>query len=228
MGLGGDPDHLRLQGRGHLRVDLPDDGCRPAGRSRSAQPAVPPHPRPVGGLLQAADERPAHVAHHERRRPDPARRLRNRGRPAARVAGARRLRERAVLLRRAAGARLPHRRAADHLPAGAGGPAHPEHDAAEPGGPRAHLASERRVVHRPPDREGLRRRGQGGRSLPDGLGAALSHQHERDQRAGVAAAAHGAAGRRGDHRRDLVRQPQDRLRRAHARRSSRRSSPPRS
>ena len=29
------------------------DGRRPAGRARPAQPAVPPHPRPVGGVLRA-------------------------------------------------------------------------------------------------------------------------------------------------------------------------------
>ena len=43
--------------------------------TRPAQRAVPPHPRPVGGVLLRRTTRPADVAHHQRRQPGPAGRV---------------------------------------------------------------------------------------------------------------------------------------------------------
>ena len=43
------------KGTRRVLLGLPDDRHRPAGRARSARPAVPAHPRPVGGVLQPMD-----------------------------------------------------------------------------------------------------------------------------------------------------------------------------
>ena len=176
----------------------------------------------------AADDRPADVADHQRRGAGAARRLRNDGRSGARVAGARRLRGAALLLRRAAGARVPDRRAARRLSAGASRPARAPHRPAQPGGAGADVARERRGDHRSSHRQGVRRRGAGGREVRARLTALLPDEHEGHERAVGAAAADGVHRRRRVRRRARVRQPGDwragGCRPASSRRSSRRCS----
>ena len=86
------------QGARRVRVDLPHDRHRPAGRARPPRSAVPPHPRSVGDVLQPPHHRPADVADHQRRQPGPAGGLGDDRRPAARRAVAGRLRGVSVLL----------------------------------------------------------------------------------------------------------------------------------
>ncbi len=115
------------------------------------------------GFFAQRRHRPADVAHQQRRRAGAAGGVGNRRRSRARDAGARRLRGAAVLDRRAAGARLHDRRAAHRLSAGPARPARAADDAAQPGGARAALAHQRRGVHRPPHRQGVRHRAEGSR-----------------------------------------------------------------
>ncbi len=70
--------------------------------------------------------------------------------------------------------RLPHRRTADRLSPHLAGPARPPHDTAQPGSALAPVASQRRGVHRPPDREGVRHRGIRGREVQQGRRANCS------------------------------------------------------
>ena len=65
----------------------------------------------------------------------------------------------------------------------------------EPGGARAPVARHRRGVHRPPHRQGVRRRGARGAALPRGLAAAVSHQPEGHEHRRAAAAADGVSRR---------------------------------
>ncbi len=81
---------------------------------------------------------------------------------------------------------------------------------AQPGAPRDAVARRHRSVLRPPHRQGVRDRRAGGVALRAGLGRALPHQHEGDERAVVAAAGDGVPRRPGDGRRALVRQQRDR------------------
>ena len=101
---------------------------------------------------------------------------------------------RCCLLRRAAGARLPDRRAAGRLSAGPARPARAAHDAAQPGGARADVARQRRGVHRPPHRQGVRRRGARGGEVRARVRALYPHQHEGDGALSAAAAADGVIG----------------------------------
>ena len=77
-------------------------------------------------------------------------------------------------------------RAARRLPAGAAGPAGPQHDAPQPGGAGAPVARERRGVHRPSHRQGVRHRGGRGREVRPRELCALPDEHEGDGGAGRA------------------------------------------
>ena len=99
-------------------------------------------------------------------------------------------------------------RAAHRVSAGAAGAARAADDAPQPGGARADLAHQRRSVHRPPHRQGVRHRGAGGASnSPRGVRSLFRTNMKVTQRALGAAAAHGAARRLRHGRRALVRQP---------------------
>ena len=153
------------EGGRRLRLELPDDRRRAARRARPAQRAVPPHPRPVGRLLLAADQRAAAVAHHQRRR----RRCSVRCRTRSAI-----WRAKAIALVGFAGVLFYyHARlaifcltvgAAHRLSAGSSRAAGAADDAAQPGSARGHHARQRRSLHRPPHRQGLRRGGARGRA----------------------------------------------------------------
>ena len=63
---------VSAEGHRLVRLVVPDGRRRPARRDGPAQRAVPPHPRPVGRVLRAGRDRPADVAHQQRRRPGAA------------------------------------------------------------------------------------------------------------------------------------------------------------
>ena len=200
---------LPAQGNGVVSLDVSDGGCRPAGGHGSAERALPPHPRSVGGILRAADDRTADVADQQRRRPGPAGRLGDRRRPGAGIARDHRLRGDPFLLRRVAGALLPDQRAADRVSAGPARAARPAIVTAQPGSARAALAHQRRGVRRPSHRQGLRHRSQGSGEVQPRRLPAVPHQHEGHRRGLDAAAAHGAHRRPRHGGRPLVREPRD-------------------
>ncbi len=112
-----------------------------------------------------------------------ARRVGDDRRPDARVAGARRLRRRCSFYYDArlaivclTGAPLVV------YPLVRLGPARAPDDAAQPGSARADVARQRRGVHRPPHRQGVRRRGARAAQVRAALAALLPHQHEGDER----------------------------------------------
>ena len=213
------------QGHRIVPVVVPDGRRRAARGDGSPQRALPPHPRPVGGLLRAANDRPADVANQQRRRPGAAGGLGDGRRPRARVARARLLHGADALLRRVADDLLPDQRADHRLSAGAARPARPAHDASQPGGARklSHISAEAFTGHRivkafgTEAAEAAKFVARGDTSVP--------HQHEGDGGACRPAAADGAARRLRDGRRAVVRQPGDRRGRADASASSCRSSP---
>ena len=116
----GDRRRLPAQGRRLVRVVVPDGRRRAARRDGPAQRALPAHPRPVGRLLRAADDRAADVAHQQRRRPGAAGRCRRR----SAISRASRSRwsatRRCCSTRRAADDRLHDRRAAHRVSARSG------------------------------------------------------------------------------------------------------------
>ena len=172
-----------LKGLGAYLSSLSDDRRRAARRPRSAQRVVPAHARPVGRVLLAADDRPADVADHQRRR----RRCSARCRRRSATSRASRWRSwsswRADLLRRAAGARLPHRRAARRLSAGAFGQrvrrtTRRSQEALEQ---MSHVSAEAFTGHRIVKAFGAEAREAA--KFERGVGAVLSHEHAGDQRA---------------------------------------------
>ena len=157
-------DRRRLSAEGHrlLRLVVPDGRRRAAGRDGPAQRAVR-HilgqsagffaQRTTGQLLSRINN---DVGQVQQAVSETVGDLARESLALVGFAGA------AVLLRRAAGDRLPDRRAAGRLSAGAARPARAPHDAAQPGGARADLAPQRRSVHRPSHRQGVRHRGARG------------------------------------------------------------------
>ena len=102
-----------------------------------------------------------------------------------------------VLPRRAADDRLHDRRAARRLSAHPARPARAADDAAQPGGARAALAHQRRGVHRPSHRQGVRHRGARERRSSARAGyQPVPHEHEGHGGAVEPAAADGTARRR--------------------------------
>ena len=162
-------DHRPLSAQGHRRVllRLPDDRRRPARGPRPARPAARAHAGAVGGLLRATHDRAAALAADQRRRAGAARRLRDGGRSAA---GRPRRRRLCAALLFYYDARLAHglRDGGAHhrLSAGEARATAAQDQPAKPGSARAADARGRRGVHRPPDREGVRRRGARRREVP--------------------------------------------------------------
>ena len=155
----------------------PHDRRRSTRRLRSSEPAVPTCPRAVRRRSRAADDRPAALASHQRRCAGSAGRVRDDGRSGARVAGARRLRGASVLLRSASGARVSDRRLARRVSARPSGPACMPHSETQPGGAGADVPRERRGDHRPPHRQGVRRRGREATKF-ERAPALLPNEHE--------------------------------------------------
>ena len=213
-------DHRLVPAEGHrfVRVVLPDGRRRPAGRHRSAQRVVSSHPRPVGRILLAWRHRQAAVADQQRRRPGPAGRFGNRGRPREGDARVGRIRRAAAVLRRAADHRLPDQRPAHRVSVDPSRSARAADDEAESGSARDVVASGRRSVHRSSHREGIRHGGRRGVEVQSRRLPPVPDEHESDGGALDAAAAHGADRRHRHGCRHLVRQPADCARPSDARR----------
>ncbi len=183
---------LPRQGARRLLLELPDDRRRPARRPRHPQPAVPPHPRPVGGFFSQPHHRAADVADHQRRQPGAAGGLGDDRRPDPRGAGADRLCRGDVLRRRAAGAGVRDRRAAGRLSAG---PARAARAAQRPGASQeelehlSHVTAEAFTGHRIVKAFGAEAREAS--RFRRRLAAALSHQPEVTSARRDAAAADG-------------------------------------
>ena len=188
---GGDRRALSPQGHRLVRLVLPDGRCRSARGHGPPERALPAHPRPVGRVLRASDDRPVDVTHQQRRRPGPAGGLGNGRRPRARVARRRRVRGVALLSGRAAHHRLPHRRAAGDLPADPARPAGSADDATKPGSAREPVAHQRRGVYRSPHRESVRHRGARSQQVQPRRLQSVPDEHEGDGGALEPAAADG-------------------------------------
>ena len=168
LGRRGQPHRRRvlLPRASALRVRLPDGRRRPARRARSAQSAVPPHPRPVGGVLLAPDVGSTRFAHHERRQPGPDGVSETLGRSDPRIAGRGRLRRARCSISTAA-SRSSCLTAAPLIvyPLVRLGQRVRQDDAPRPGAARARHAHRDRGVRRPSHREGVRRRRAGGAAV---------------------------------------------------------------
>ena len=147
--------------------------------------------RPVGGVLFPPHVGAVGLAHHQRRQPGPDGGLGDGGGPDSRVAGRRRLRRVALLLDWRLALVCPDGRAARRLSAGA---ARPARAARRRGAARKSSSTSRTSrprSYRPPDRQGVRRRGRGRPRFGRATRSAVPHEHEDHGRAVGAAAADG-------------------------------------